>query len=139
MVRMSSIAGAHLRRAPTTKLDHNVIAVRTVSHTATMSEIAKASRPGTSNQPHQDLPTTMLFPRVPLQQPLPRWLPHPLNIRFKQLCPTMNPPIPTLTVPSKFLPNGTDFRLSLLYLMRPLLYTHLAPLSLALHSCCHNT
>ena len=85
-----------------------------------MSEIAKVSLPGTSNQPRQDPPTTMLFPRVPLQQTPPHWLPHSLKIRLKQPCPKS----------SKFLPKGPDVRLSLmtslLYLMRPLLYTHLA-------------
>jgi hypothetical protein len=82
---VSSIAGAHLPRAPTTKLDHDVVAVITVSHTATVSAIAKAFLPRPSNQPQQDLPTPVLFPRVPLQQTLPHWLPHPLNIRLKQL------------------------------------------------------
>ena len=54
MAEMSAIAQAYPPKAPTTKLDHDVVSVRTVSLMATMSSIVGAhlSRaPQTANSP----------------------------------------------------------------------------------------
>ena len=47
MAEMSAIAQAYPPKAPTTKLDHDVVSVRTVSLMATMSSIAGAQIPKT--------------------------------------------------------------------------------------------
>ena len=55
MATVSSIAGAHLPRAPTTKLNHDVVAVKIVSHMVTVSSTAGAhlpkARPETRDRP----------------------------------------------------------------------------------------